>query len=52
MKRFGILALALTFLMGAAVTPIFSQDVGSGSADTGKKKKKKKKPTPQKPPPK
>ena len=43
MIRFGILALALTILAGAAVTPIFAQDAGSGSSDTQKKKKKKKK---------
>ena len=50
MKRFGILALALTILAGAAVIPILAQDAGSGTTDTTKKKKKKKKTTT--PPPK
>jgi hypothetical protein len=43
MKRFGILALALTFLTGAAVTS-FAQDAPK-TDDTSKKKKKKKKTT-------
>jgi hypothetical protein len=43
MKRFGILALALTFLTGAAVTS-FAQDT-TKMDDTKKKKKKKKKTT-------
>ena len=43
MKRFGILALALTFLTGAAVTS-FAQD--APKTDDTKKKKKKKKTTP------
>jgi len=51
MRRSVILALTLTYLTGTAVTPIFAQDVGSGSADTSKKKKKKTT-TPPKPPPK
>jgi hypothetical protein len=41
MKRFGILALAFTFLTGAAVTS-FAQDT-TKKEDTAKKKKKKKK---------
>ncbi len=44
MKRFGIFALALTFLMGAVVTASFAQDAGSGSNQAKKKKKKKKTP--------
>jgi hypothetical protein len=40
MKRFGILALALTFLTGAAVSS-FAQDT-TKTDDTKKKKKKKK----------
>jgi hypothetical protein len=40
MKRFGILALALTFLMGTAATVSFAQDTPP------KKEKKKKKKTP------
>jgi hypothetical protein len=39
MKKFGILALALTFLTGATVST-FAQDT---TTDTTKKKKKKKK---------
>lgn len=42
MKRFGILALALTFLTGGVVSS-FAQDTKTD--DTSKKKKKKKKTT-------
>jgi ABC-type phosphate transport system substrate-binding protein len=42
MKRFGILALALTFLTGAAVTS-FAQATTTDSTTTTKKKKKTKK---------
>jgi hypothetical protein len=42
MRRFGILALALTMFGGAAAIS-FAQDAGSGSKSTGKKNKKKKK---------
>jgi hypothetical protein len=45
MKRFGILALALTFLTGAAVTS-FAQDTTKTDDTTKKKKKKKKSPPP------
>jgi hypothetical protein len=41
MKRFGILALALTFLTGTAVTS-FAQDKGDTTTKKEKKKKKKK----------
>jgi hypothetical protein len=44
MKRFGILALALTFLTGTAVST-FAQDAPK-TDDTKKKKKKKKTPPP------
>ena len=40
MKRFGILALALTFLTGAAVTS-FAQDAPKTDSTAKKKKKKK-----------
>jgi hypothetical protein len=41
MKRFGILALAFTFLTGAAVST-FAQDTTKKEEPTKKKKKKKK----------
>ncbi len=41
MKRFGILALAFTFLFGAAVFTSFAQDT-TKKEETKKKKKKKK----------
>jgi hypothetical protein len=42
MKRFGILALALTFFTGAAVTT-FAQDAPKDGTTKKEKKKKKKK---------
>jgi hypothetical protein len=43
MKRFGILALALTFLTGAVATVSFAQDAPKKEEKKEKKKKGKKK---------
>jgi hypothetical protein len=43
MKRFGIMALALTFLTGAVVTTSFAQDKDKKEDKKEKKKKTKKK---------
>jgi hypothetical protein len=42
MKRFGIMALALTFLMGTVATVSFAQDTTTTTTKKEKKKKKKK----------
>jgi hypothetical protein len=44
MKRFGILALALTFMTGAVVTTSFAQDTTKDATTKKAKKKKAKKP--------
>jgi hypothetical protein len=41
MKRFGIMALALTFLMGTVATVSFAQDTTTTTKKEKKKKKKK-----------